>query len=125
MANNKTIDLGVITRVENLRSIWPDEARDFTPWLAKEENLKLLGDAVGLERRRHSQAYCLVGARLIRHNQIRIKRIQASLYALNRSVERFEINGDVRFRRHPWLNSVHEMLLSCKTGEAISGALTQ
>ncbi len=49
MANNKTIDLGVITRVENLRSIWPDEARDFTPWLAKEENLKLLGDAVGLD----------------------------------------------------------------------------
>ena len=49
MANNKTIDLGVITRVDNLRSIWPDEARDFTPWLAKEENLKLLGDAIGLD----------------------------------------------------------------------------
>lgn len=27
---------------------WPDEARDFTPWLAEKENLKLLGDEVGL-----------------------------------------------------------------------------
>lgn len=49
MASNKTIDLGVMTRVDNLRSIWPDEARDFTPWLAKEQNLKLLGDAVGID----------------------------------------------------------------------------
>lgn len=49
MATNKIIDLGVITRIDNLRSIWPDEARDFTPWLAKEENLKLLGEAVGLD----------------------------------------------------------------------------
>ena len=44
MASNKEIDLGVMTRVENLRSIWPDEAQDFMPWLAKEQNLKLLGD---------------------------------------------------------------------------------
>lgn len=49
MASNKSIDLGVMTRVDNLRSIWPDEARDFTPWLAQEQNLKLLGDAVGLD----------------------------------------------------------------------------
>lgn len=49
MASNKTIDLGVMSRVDNLRSIWPDEARDFTPWLAKEQNLKLLGDAVGID----------------------------------------------------------------------------
>jgi hypothetical protein len=32
-----------------LRSIWPDEARDFTPWLAKEENLRRLSDALNLE----------------------------------------------------------------------------
>lgn len=49
MASNKAIDLGVMTRVDNLRSIWPDEARDFTPWLALEQNLKLLGDAVGID----------------------------------------------------------------------------
>ena len=31
-----------------LRKYWKDEARDFTPWLAREENLTLLGDAVGM-----------------------------------------------------------------------------
>ncbi len=32
-----------------LRDIWPDEAQDFTPWLAKEENLTLLGETLGME----------------------------------------------------------------------------
>lgn len=32
-----------------LRSIWPHEAADFTPWLAREENLSKLGEALGLE----------------------------------------------------------------------------
>lgn len=40
--------LGEIRRVE-LRSMWPDEAADFTPWLAREENIVLLGSAIGLE----------------------------------------------------------------------------
>lgn len=49
MSKNSVIDLGVMTRVEDLRSTWADEARNFTPWLAGEENLKLLGDAVGID----------------------------------------------------------------------------
>ena len=32
-----------------LRDIWPDEAQDFTPWLAEEENLELLSETLGLE----------------------------------------------------------------------------
>jgi uncharacterized protein DUF4268 len=31
-----------------LRKYWRDEARDFTPWLADEENLTLLGEAIGM-----------------------------------------------------------------------------
>lgn len=31
-----------------LRKYWRDEARDFTPWLGKEENLTLLGEAIGM-----------------------------------------------------------------------------
>lgn len=32
----------------DLREYWGDEARDFTPWLAEEENMRLLGDAIGI-----------------------------------------------------------------------------
>ncbi len=40
--------LGRLTRV-NLRQVWGNEANDFTPWLGLEENLKLLGETVGIE----------------------------------------------------------------------------
>nr|DAO21518.1 MAG TPA: protein of unknown function (DUF4268) [Caudoviricetes sp.] len=33
----------------DLRDQWKDEAKDFTPWLAKEENIALLSDAIGME----------------------------------------------------------------------------
>jgi hypothetical protein len=41
------IPLGRIESVD-LRKAWPDEAKNFTPWLAEEENLTLLGDMLGL-----------------------------------------------------------------------------
>lgn len=40
--------LGKVEYVE-LRNIWLDEARDFTPWLATEEGLELLGEAINEE----------------------------------------------------------------------------
>ena len=43
-----TPDLGRLERVD-LRSAWQHEARDFTPWLASEENIQLLGEALGLD----------------------------------------------------------------------------
>lgn len=46
MSATKT--LGRLQPVD-LRDFWADEAREFTPWLALPENLKLLGDAIGIE----------------------------------------------------------------------------
>ncbi|MHA3914035.1 DUF4268 domain-containing protein [Halovulum sp. GXIMD14793] len=39
--------LGRLEKVGRVRDIWPDEARDFTPWLAKQNNLSLLADTLG------------------------------------------------------------------------------
>lgn len=32
-----------------LRDVWQNEAADFTKWLAREENLSMLGDAIGID----------------------------------------------------------------------------
>ncbi|QHI68768.1 DUF4268 domain-containing protein [Tichowtungia aerotolerans] len=40
--------LGRLQKVE-LRDVWKTEAQHFTPWLAGEENLALLGDTIGLD----------------------------------------------------------------------------
>ena len=45
MATN--IKLSKISKVD-LRDCWSDEAKDFTPWLASEENIALLADTLGL-----------------------------------------------------------------------------
>ena len=41
-------DLGKLERV-SLRDIWKSEAQDFTPWLAREDNLSLLGETLGID----------------------------------------------------------------------------
>lgn len=40
--------LGKLTKVE-LRDYWINEASDFTPWLAMEENIQLLSDEIGID----------------------------------------------------------------------------
>ncbi len=41
--------LGKIKVIKDLRSIWKNEALDFTNWLAQEENLTELGEELGLD----------------------------------------------------------------------------
>lgn len=41
--------LGTLEEIKDLRTVWPHEALDFTPWLSQDDNINLLADAVGLE----------------------------------------------------------------------------
>ncbi len=41
--------LDKLKQITDLRQVWPNEAKDFTPWLAKEENLQQLGDTIGVD----------------------------------------------------------------------------
>lgn len=41
--------LGKIEKIDDLRSVWPHEAYDFSKWLAQEENLAVLSEAVGID----------------------------------------------------------------------------
>ena len=43
------VNLGQLKEIKDLRTVWPHEALDFTPWLADDENISLLADAVGLD----------------------------------------------------------------------------
>lgn len=47
MASEK--NLGKIKKITDLRSVWAHEEYDFSQWLAEEENLALLSDAVGID----------------------------------------------------------------------------
>ena len=42
-------ELARLERVADLRSVWPDEAQDFTPWLAQPDNLAVLSEALNME----------------------------------------------------------------------------
>jgi hypothetical protein len=44
----KTHQLGRLQSID-LRTVWINEATEFTPWLAREENLALLGETIGLD----------------------------------------------------------------------------
>ena len=41
------IHLGTLQEITHLREVWPHEAHDFTPWLAK--NISVLGEEIGID----------------------------------------------------------------------------
>ena len=43
------IELSRLKEISDLRSVWPHESSDFTPWLAQEKNIEYLADVIGLE----------------------------------------------------------------------------
>ena len=55
-------DLKILTPVE-LSEVWENEPHHFTPWLAREENLTLLGKALGIELELEAQEVNVGGFR--------------------------------------------------------------
>ena len=47
-------DLGKLEQLD-IKEAWTDETKEFTPWLAIDENIALLGDAIGMELEVQSQ----------------------------------------------------------------------
>lgn len=43
------IELKRLEEIKDLREVWPNEARDFTPWLARDDNVSLLSEAIGID----------------------------------------------------------------------------
>lgn len=43
------VNLSRLEEIKDLRTVWPHEAMDFTPWLSQDDNIALLADAVGLD----------------------------------------------------------------------------
>lgn len=46
---NQMPKLNRLEEITDLRTVWPHEALDFTPWLSQEDNIALLSDAIGLD----------------------------------------------------------------------------
>lgn len=42
-------ELGRLERIDDLRTAWESEAQDFTPWLAEDENISILGETLDME----------------------------------------------------------------------------
>ena len=42
-------ELSTLEEIKDLRTVWPHESIDFTPWLAQEDNIALLSDALGID----------------------------------------------------------------------------
>ena len=43
------VELGKIEKIDDLRTIWPHEAYNFSKWLAQDENLAMLSDTIGID----------------------------------------------------------------------------
>ena len=43
------MELGNLYKVNDLRSVWKNEAYDFTTWLSKDKNISILSNEIGID----------------------------------------------------------------------------
>lgn len=43
------VQLKKLEEIKDLRTVWPHEAIDFTPWLSQDDNIALLSDTIGID----------------------------------------------------------------------------
>ena len=76
-----------------LRDIWQDEAGDFTPWLAEEENLALLSETLGLELELEGQ-------------EVNIGKFRADILCKNEDGSRVLIENQLEVTDHKHLGQI-------------------
>jgi hypothetical protein len=69
-----SVSLGRLEKVD-LRKYFKNEAKDFTPWLAEEENLQLLGETLGIDIE-------------LEDTEVRIGKFSADIVGIDRSSNR-------------------------------------
>ena len=84
--------LGRLQSVE-LRDVWQDEARKFTPWLAKEKNLALLSETLGLELELEGQ-------------EINVGKFRADILCKNEDGSRVLIENQLEVTDHKHLGQI-------------------
>lgn len=43
------VNLSKLEEIKDLRTVWPHETLDFTPWLSQDDNITLLADSIGID----------------------------------------------------------------------------
>lgn len=73
--NDTIMKLGKIKRITDIRSVWHHEEKDFSKWLAQDENLKQLSDTIGIDI-------------VLEERESSVGNFSVDLYALEEGIER-------------------------------------
>ncbi len=88
------MELGKLKKVENLREIWENEERCFTPWLAQEENMKLLSETIGIPIK-------------VMTNEAKVGKYELDIYGINEDTgDNIIIENQIEASDHPHLGKL-------------------
>ena len=76
------INLSRLEEIKDLRTVWPHEALDFTPWLSQDDNISLLADAIGIDIT-VDETESSVGTSMLTFLHLKQERIEKSSLRIN------------------------------------------